>query len=363
MPETRTGAGEGAASEVALFEAYPRLRESLAWEPLGRYPTPVTPMPELARAVGIRGGGGGGGGGGNEIWIKRDDQSAELYGGNKVRKLEFVLAEAVRRGHRRVWTMGGFGSHQVLANSLYARVLGLDCAAVVFPQPMTDHVRQVLAEIRETDCELVWAHHMLTAPVAAARLVARFRLRDGRVPLQVPPGASSPLGALGYVSAALELVAQIRRGECPRPEVVFTAMGSLGTAAGLMVGFRLSGMDIPVRCVRVVLAPLAPVFRLAALCRATAAVLRHHGVEVPGTFRTSDMVVEPGFVGEGYGYVTPEGQVAVAAAAADSIHLETTYTGKALAGLMAYVRQRRVGWRNVLFWNTFASGHNCDSKK
>lgn len=335
-PETRT--------PLALFEAYPQLVGRVAWEPLGAYPTPVTQMPELARALG-----------GGEVWIKRDDRSAGLYGGNKVRKLELVLADALRQGHRRVWTMGGFGSHQVLANSLYARVLGLDCAAVVFPQPVTDHVRRVLHEIAETDCELVPAYHVLTVPVAAARLMTRFGLRDRRLPMQVPPGASSALGALGYVSAALELVGQIHRGECPRPEVVFTAMGSMGTAAGLMVGFRLAGLDIPVRCVRVVVAALAPVSRLAALCRATAGLLGLHGVVVPGTFRASDMVVEPGYVGEGYGYVTPAGQVAVAAAEADSIHLETTYTGKALAGLMAHVRQRRVGWQSVLFWNTFNS--------
>jgi D-cysteine desulfhydrase len=336
MPETKTS--------LALFDAYPQVRGRVAWEPLGRYPTPVTPMPELAHALG-----------GGEVWIKRDDRSAEVYGGNKVRKLEFVLADALRRGHRRVWTVGGFGSHQVLAAALYSRALGLDCAAVVFPQPVTDHVRRVLHEIAETDCELVPAYHMLSVPVAAARLVARFRLREGRVPMQVPPGASSVLGALGYVSAALELVAQIRGGECPRPEVVFTAMGSMGTAAGLMVGFRLAGLDIPVRCVRVVVAALAPASRLAALCRATAGLLRRHGVVVPGTFRASDMLVEPDFVGKGYGHVTPAGQVAVAAAEADSILLETTYTGKGLAGLMTHVRQRRAGWRNVLFWNTFNS--------
>jgi len=301
-------------------------------------------MPELARALG-----------GDEVWIKRDDRSSALYGGNKVRKLEFVLADAIRGGHRRVWTVGGCGSHQVLANALYARVLGLDSAAVVFPQPMTDHVRGVLQKIKQTDCELVQAYHMLSVPVAAARLVARFRLRDGRVPYQVPPGASSVLGALGYVSAALELVKQIRRGECPQPDVVFTAMGSMGTAAGLMVGFRLAGVPIPVRCVRVVLAPLAPTSRLASYCRAVAARLGRLGVSVPGTFRTSDMLVEPGFVGEGYGYVTSAGQSAVAAAEADGIHLETTYTGKALAGLQMHVRQRRVGWRKVLFWNTFNS--------
>jgi len=347
MPEGRSGKGGGAgdgASPLALFDAYPHLRERVAYEPLGTYPTPVTPMPDLARALG-----------GGEIWIKRDDRSAGLYGGNKVRKLELVLADALRRGHRRVWTVGGFGSHQVLANSLYARALGLDCAAVVFPQPVTDHVRRVLHEIAETDCDLVPAYRMVTVPVAAARLVARYALRDGRVPLQVPPGASSALGALGYVSAALELVEQIRRGECPRPEVVFTAMGSMGTAAGLIVGFRLAGLDLPVRCVRVVVAALAPVSRLAALCRATAGLLGRHGVEVPGTFRSSDMIVEPDCVGEGYGYVTPAGQVAVAAARADGIQLETTYTGKAMAGLMAHVRQRRVGWHNVLFWNTFNS--------
>lgn len=342
MPEAQPDALN--QPELALFDAYPQLRGRVAWKPLGSYPTPVTPMPELARILG-----------GREVWIKRDDRSSDLYGGNKVRKLEFVLADALRQNHRRVWTMGGCGSHQVLANSLYARVLGLDSAAVVFPQPMTDHVRQVLQKIKETDCELVHAYHMLSVPVAAARLVARFRIRDGRVPYQVPPGASSVAGALGYVSAALELAAQIRRGECPRPDVVFTAMGSMGTAAGLMVGFRLAGAPLPVRCVRVVVGPMAPAWRLAQFCRAIVALLGRLGVSVPGTFRTEHMLVEPDFVGAGYGYVTAAGQSAVSAAESDGIHLETTYTGKALAALMTHVKQRRVGWRNVLFWNTFNS--------
>jgi 1-aminocyclopropane-1-carboxylate deaminase/D-cysteine desulfhydrase-like pyridoxal-dependent ACC family enzyme len=97
------------------------------------------------------------------------------------------------------------------------------------------------------------------------------------------------------------------------------------------------------------------VSRLAALCRAAAALLGRYGVDVPGTFRAADLLVEPDQVGAGYGHVTSAGQLAVSAAAADGIHLETTYTGKALAGLMTHVRQRRAGWRRVLFWNTFNS--------
>ncbi|MFH2009164.1 MAG: pyridoxal-phosphate dependent enzyme [bacterium] len=328
----------------ALFERYPQLVDRVPWTPLGSYPTPVSRLSHLTRELGSV-----------EIWAKRDDRAGALYGGNKVRKLEFVLADAQEREARRVWTIGGVGSHQVLATAIYARSLAISSAAVVFPQPRTDHVRQVLHAIVETGCDLQPARHMLTVPVASARLVARLTAGDGGVPYLVPPGASSALGALGYVSAALELAGQIRDGECPQPEAIFTPLGSMGTAAGLLVGLRLAGLSIPVHCVRVVAAPLAPPSRLAALCRDTAALLRRHGVQVPGTFRSSELLVEHGYVGRGYGYPTAAGRAALAAAAADDIDLETTYTGKAMAGLMAHVVGRRPGWRRVLFWNTFSS--------
>jgi 1-aminocyclopropane-1-carboxylate deaminase/D-cysteine desulfhydrase-like pyridoxal-dependent ACC family enzyme len=326
---------------------------------------------------------------GSEVWVKRDDLSGAIYGGNKVRKLELVLAEAIESGARRVWTMGGTGSHQVLATALYARELGLGCAAVVFPQPVTPHVREVLSAIVEAGCELVPAAHMFTVPAASARLMARRgwgwelgerggggrggagswgrggkeggplklkqrgRFIGGAFP--IPPGSSSPTGALGYVSAALELAEQIREGACPMPGAIVTAYGSAGTAAGLLVGLRLAGLDVPVYAVRVVLKALGTRGRLAGLATDTAALLRRLGVPAPGGFARDDMRVVEDQVGAGYGHVTREAEEAVSLAAEDGIRLETTYTGKALAGLCALVRDRRPGWGRVLFWNTFHS--------
>ena len=161
--------------------------------------------------------------------------------------------------------------------------------------------------------------------------------------------------SLAALDPALELAQQIQDGVCPRPDAIFAPYGSMGTAAGLLVGLRLAHLSIPVHCVRVVAAALAPPFRLAALCRDTAALLERHGVRVPGPFRASEMLVEHGYVGRGYGHPTTAGQAALDALAADGIALETTYTGKAMAGLMAHVLGRRPGWRRVLFWNTFSS--------
>lgn len=314
----------------------------MPWLPLGRFPTAVEPLEKLSKRLGT------------EVWVKRDDLSGELYGGNKVRKLEFVLAEALEAGARRVWTVGGTGSHQVLATALYARELGLGCAAVVFPQPVTPHVCEVLSAIVEAGCELVPAAHMFTVPVAAARLLVRPGWGWGGA-YAIPPGSSSPTGALGYVSAALELAEQIREGACPMPEAIVTAYGSAGTAAGLMVGLRLAGLDLPVYAVRVVFKALGTNARLAELCEATAAKLRALGVPIPGGFLAHEMQVVENQVGAGYGHATPEAMEAVSQAAEDGMRLETTYTGKALAGLSGLVRDRRPGWRRVLFWNTFHS--------
>ncbi len=265
-------------------------------------------------------------------------------------------ARWARTRPREVWTMGGIGSHQVLALALYARALGLRTSAAVFPQPVTPHTQEVLRAIVEQGCVLEPAANVLTVPVAGARLVARRAARSGgRPPVMIPPGSSNVYGTLGYVSAALELADQIRAGPAPRPAAIFTAYGSAGTAAGLMVGLRLAGLEIPVYPVRVVAAALGSAARLARLCRDTAGYLGARGVPVPGGFRARDMRILSGYVGGGYGHVTPEGREALQVAAEDGIRLETTYTAKAMAGLLDHVQGRGPGWRHVLLWNTFGA--------
>jgi len=118
-----------------LFEAYPHLRDRLPHLALGQFPTRAHRLEGLTPPS-------------VELWVKRDDESGSLYGGNKVRKLEWIVAEAKQRGARRLATMGGIGSHHVLATAIYGRQQGMEVEAVLFPQPLTEHVReQMLADV------------------------------------------------------------------------------------------------------------------------------------------------------------------------------------------------------------------------
>src|SRR5207253_1849150 len=142
-----------------------------------------------------------------ELWVKREDESGERYGGNKVRKLEFILAEAARAPKRRLVTVGGYGSHHVLATAVYGAQQGFAVEAVVFPQPLTPHVLETVRAAAAAGASFRVAHSWAGVPPRV--LVARRRCR------YVGPGGSSPTGTLGYVSAGLELAAQVSRGECP----------------------------------------------------------------------------------------------------------------------------------------------------
>ena len=311
----------------ALFRAFPVLEGKLPWMPLGDFPTPVE------RAF--------------DGWVKRDDRSGALYGGNKVRKLEFLLAQAIAGGAKRIVTMGAFGSHQVLATTLYARRAGLAVCGLVFPQPPTEHARETLLLSSGAGACLHPARGLWAIPFAYAAC-ARAHPEPRAF---IGPGGSTPLGTLGYVAAGLELGEQIRAGELPQPGAVYVPYGSGGTAAGLALGFRLAKLDIRLRPVRVFDRFFASARHLARLANRTAALLRRSGGPDAGHFRARDFQLVHDQFGGGYGVTTPAADQALERAAAVGLHLETTYSAKTLAAVLA------AGEKDVLFWNTFSSTH------
>ncbi len=322
------------APRPALFERFPAVAARVPWLALGRFPTPVLPLP-----IDV---------GGSQAWIKRDDLSGVLYGGNKVRKLEFLLAEARRRGARRLITLGAAGSHHALATAIYGRELGFDVTLVLFPQPPTEHARRVLRTDRALGAEIRWAPHMslLPAYLLAARLAHR-----GEPLYMVPGGGSNRIGTLGYVSGALELAAQVSAGEAPEPARIHVPGGTLGTAAGIALGLALAGSRARVVVTRVVSPVVTNEARVEHLLRGTAALLSEAGVACPSPEQVLARVeIDPAQLGAGYGHATATGDAAAERFAAAGIGLEPTYTAKAAASLLA---MRDDG--PVLFWNTFSS--------
>ena len=299
---------------------------------LGVYPTPVQHL----RAAGM--------------WAKRDDLASDLYGGNKVRKLELLLGAARDAGKTRVLTLGAVGSHQVVATAVYGAREGFTVEAVLVPQPASAHA--------ELNLRVALAHglraHACPAWSLAPAYLAPYLGRDAAF---VPLGGSNVLGSLGFVDAAHELAAQVRAGELPEPDVVVVAMGSGGTAAGLAVGFEQAGLKT--RVLAVAVAPPTPVLRHLSrrLAQKTA---EGAGLPVAGGLRAAKRIeVDGSWIGRGYGHATDEGRSAMEVAARDGLVLDATYTAKAFACALACVERGAHGAvgpvREVLYWHTLSN--------
>lgn len=320
---------------IELFEKFPALKE-IPHHPIGDFPTPLTLMPALAQAAEIE-----------ELWIKRDDISSAVYGGNKVRKLEFLLADAINRGANRVWTVGAIGSHHVLATSIYAKQAGLSVDVQHFPQPMTEHVRNNCLAVAATGANL-----RLGGVVSLVLTVLGKKLHHSKTTYPIPAGGSSPVGALGYVNGALEIARQIQEKNIKPFHAIYVAVGSCGTLAGLVVGFRLARLPIRLIGVRVVDKVIVNRRSIDRLIRGTVKIIQSYGVNVPTNVDVAYQL-EHGQFGDGYGHPTESALAAISLAKKEGISLEQTYTGKTFAGLLATAKPH--GFRRVAFIDTFNS--------
>lgn len=327
-----------------IHERFPATRHTLPRVSLCATPTPVRELTGLAPCGGL--------------WLKDDSRSAPLWGGNKPRKLEWIIGDARARGFRTILTFGGLGTNHGLATALYAREHGMKTALGLVDQPVDDHVRDQLERIRASGAQVHLTRSKRRTVLAAPLLMARYaQLRPPRPPYLLPPGGSSPMGALGFVEAALELAAQVEAGELPEPGTVVIALGSGGSAAGLLVGLSIAGLPTRVKAVLVndsLDLTERALYRLAGrtlrLLAARGADVRHIRL-APG-----ELSVVHGLLGAGYGHRTPEGEEALARARGEEgLHLEPVYTAKALAAALPGVGGPGETAGPVVFWNTHSA--------
>ncbi len=301
---------------------------------LAHYPTPVEDLARLRAALG----------GGPRLLVKRDDAISFGFGGNKVRKVELVAAEAIANGADTLITTGGVQSNHARATAAAAATLGLKCVLVLNgPAPSHPTANTLLdtmfgAEVRYVD------RREDRAP-AMREIAARLR-SEGRNPIEIPLGASTPLGALGLARAVAELASA---GTVPDFIVHSTSSG--GTQAGLVAGCVLN--DFPTRVVGISADTPAGEMKeiVRALLRGIAARL---GVSADILADEGCVEVDDRFVGGGYGVPTDASREAAGLLArTEALIVDQTYTAKALAGLIAWVREQRFGESHtVLFWHT-----------
>ncbi len=295
-----------------------------------------------------------------EVWVKRDDQTSSVYGGNKVRKLEFLLGDARQRDSKTLVTAGAWGSHHVLATTLFGTKWGFNVHAVMVPQPLTPHAENNLRCVVGAGAKLHPVRSWIATAPTVAGLVASLNRSEGGA-YRVAYGGSSVVGALGFVEAGLELAAQIAKGECPEPDAIYVPLGSGGTAAGLAVGLAAAGLTTEVVAVRVT--PLV-VCNRATVSALVVGILRHlRSLEIsfPAVRRAalSQLRIDGSFFGAGYGERDPAAERAAEWAERSGLHVDPTYTSKSLAALMRDAESSRQG-QKLLFWLTLSGADLSD---
>ena len=292
----------------------------------GSYPTPVARLALLSTAA-------------SALWIKRDDLTSPIYGGNKVRKLGRLLDDARQRGASRVVTVGAVGSHHVLATAIFGAALGIRVDAVLLPRPASDGV---LTALRATVAQGARLFPAESYAEAKQRLHAWAAERA----YVIPAGGSNRLGTLGIVDAAAELALQVRAGALPEPDLIVVPLGSGGTVAGLLAG--LENTELRSRVLAVTVAEPAKVFEQGARSLAKSLL-----VESRRERALERLEIERRYLGAGYGVPSAEGAHASREAARVGIALDATYTGKAFAAALARVALGRE--RTILYWQTLSS--------
>jgi len=315
---------------------FPRLR-------LAHLPTPLEHLPRLTGALG-----------GPEIWIKRDDCTGLSTGGNKTRKLEFLMAEAMDQGADIVLTQGATQSNHARQTAAAAARLGLACHILLEDRTgKNDSDYALNGNVLLDRLHAATIEHRPPHPDMNGEMekVAERMRAEGRKPYCIPGGGSNPTGALGYVNAAIELVTQANDMGLGIDHVVH-ATGSTGTQAGLVTGLKGMNAGIPVLGVSVRAPKEAQEQNVFKLACATADRLG-----LPGIVRREDVTANSDYVGKGYGFPAPSTIEAIEMLARhEGILLDPVYSGKGMAGLIDLVRKGAFAWgENVVFVHTGGS--------
>ena len=327
--------------EIPLFKQYPKLKE-IPWVSVINFPTPIHRMEQTSKELNH-----------NEIWVKRDDLTHDVYGGNKPRKYEFVFADILKKKKDTILTQGAIGTNHGLATTIHAKRFGLQT-----------HLFLVEQEPSQTVLENLLCHHYFGAKL---HLMSNNRQRKLRIQLKllfnrssyfVTTGASSPLGTLGFVNAAFELKEQIDKKLVPEPNKLFVAVGSLATCAGLVLGLELAQVETQIIGIGVTDPSWSSKEATLELASEALKIMREVDSSIPDVTQEMGkrLVVDHSYFGGKYGLSTAEALEAIEIAKKDNLKLEYVYTGKTLSGLIDYIRKGKIlESETVLFWNSKSS--------
>lgn len=326
----------------ALFHHYPQLANVIPVTAFADLPTPVERFAKTPHDFSAP----------ENLWIKRDDLTNKQYGGNKVRKLEFIIADAHKKNKHRIVTMGATGTNHGVATATFCQANQLGSKVYLFEQPVTDTVINNLKAMVRYGAELHYHGSILKTALAyyASNVLSPRSYH-------LPAGGSNIMGCIGFVNAALELKQQIDRCELPEPDIIICPVGSSGTLAGLTLGCQLVGLKTQVLGIRVAPSHLGPIpicttETAQKLMQQTYRFLRQADNNIP-VLTLNNIYLSDDYYGDGYGVASDAGDIAKTTFKTVGIELESTYTAKAAAAALELCRTKPK--QQILYWHTFNS--------
>ncbi len=307
---------------------------------LAQIPSPIEFRKDISAELGF------------SFFIKRDDILG-IYGGNKVRKLEFLFKDAIRRS-KKLFVFGPTGSHHIIANLIYGKDIFDGITSVVFPTFLykvgDTYVRENFKIVKRLSKRVIFTPNYLIAFVIAYLLSVVQR------GFLVPPGSTSPRSSLGFVLASFEIKDAVESGQIPEPDFIFLPAGTCGTLAGLSLGNLICGLSSKVVGVRVVEKIMCNWYIVRKLIKLTFTQIRELSPSISKLPDDINFVLLDGFIGKGYGYPTEGGQRALEFFARFGIKAEKTYTAKTLSAILELKQKLRN--KNVLFYYTLNTIEN-----
>ncbi len=299
-----------------------------------RLPTPLEKAARLSRELGV------------ELYIKRDDVMELAMGGNKVRKLEFILGDALSKGHDVLITKGAFHSNHARLTAAASRKAGLETYLVLYP-PGTSELKGNLLLDTLFGAKIIEAKDSKEADKVMVELSRELEAK-GRKPYVIPGGGASPHGVLGYVNAFLEILQQLLEHNT-RPNYIVLATGTGATQAGLVLGARLLGVDTEIIGISVGRSAREGKEKIAELVNDTAKLLGSSIHVDP-----EEIIVFDRYTFGGYGVITREVVETIKyVALTEGLILDPVYTAKAMSGLLDLVSQGYIGKEGrVVFLHT-----------
>ncbi|GAA6151731.1 1-aminocyclopropane-1-carboxylate deaminase/D-cysteine desulfhydrase [Pseudoteredinibacter isoporae] len=325
-----------------LFEAFPRLKDRIPFLAIAKLPTPIERLPQLAP----------------NLWVKRDDKTNSLYGGNKIRKLEFVLADVLRSGKKELVSFGAIGTNHGVATSIYSLQMDIPLQMILFEQPITSQVQQNLKLMHRFNAQLNFRGSLLKA--AATFYLGKWL--HGRKRYYLTAGGSTIQGCLAFVNAAFELKQQIDAGLLPEPDYIYCPVGSNATLAGLTLGCGLAGIKSQLVGVRVAPSHLGPIptctfSTVRKLQRACYQFLCQIDPGIKQHSLTKFRLIDD-YYGRGYGHPSDEGEWAQTMFEQAQLELDPTYTAKTAAAALNCCANHND--KKVLYWHTYNSANVAD---